>query len=172
MVRKLVSKSIPMVHHVTIPCLESLLISSSVGAVTMKMSKAMALATLLVLLGMVLNFPTYFVSLNIPLPVGVSLLFEVRDYFTNGCLLCCSPRNMVLHLLCNLLVCIGITKHLLPLHHFDALEDKLGLFASNFLFGKEGHLVPLSIGMESGQESFILLIYNSVGDCFIEWFSS
>ena len=171
MVRILVSKSVPMVHHVTIPCLESLLVSSSVGAVVMKMSKATTLATLFVLLGMVLNFPAYFVSLNIPLPVGVSFLFEARDYFTNGCLLCCSPRNMILQLCCNPLICIGTAKCLLPLHHFYALEGELGLFVSNFLFGEEGCLFPLSVGMESSQESFILLVYNGVGDCFIEWFS-
>ena len=87
---------VPMVHHVTIPCSESLLVSSSVGAVAAKMSKSMALATFLVFLGMVFNFPAYFVSLNIPLPVGVSLLFEMRDYFTDGHLLHCPPRNMIL----------------------------------------------------------------------------
>ena len=172
MVRILVSKSIPMVHHVTIPCLESLLVSSSVGAIAMKMSKATTLATLFVLLRMVFNFPAYFVSLNIPLPVGVSFPFEARNYFTNGCFLCCSPRNMILQLLCNPLICIGTAKCLFPLHHFDALECKLGLFASNFLFGEEGCLFPLSISMESSQESFIPLVYNGIGDCFIEWFSS
>ena len=133
MVRKLVSKSIPMVHHVTIPWLESLLVSSSVGAVAMEMSKSMTLATFFVLLRVVLNFPAYFVSLNIPLPVGVSFLFEARDDFTNGCFFCCSPRNMILQLLCNPLICIGTAKCLLPLHHFNALEGKLGLFSSNFL---------------------------------------
>ena len=96
MVRVLVSRSMPIVHHVSIPCSESLLVSSSVREVAVKMSKSMALATFLVFLGMIFNFPAYFVSLNIPLPVGVSLLFETRDYFTDGCLFCCSPQNMIL----------------------------------------------------------------------------
>ena len=128
MVRKLVSKSIPMVHHVTIPCLEPLLVSSSVGAVATKMSKSTTLATLFVLLRMVLNFPAYFVSLNIPLPVGVSFLFKVRNYFTNGCFFYCSPRNMILQLLCDPLICIGTAKCLFPLHHFDALKGELGMY--------------------------------------------
>ena len=161
-----------MVHHVTIPCLESLLVSSSVGAVAMKMSKSMTLATLFVPLRVVLNFPTYLVSLNIPLPVGVSFLFKVRNDFTNGCFLHCSPRNMILQLLCNPLICIGTAKCLFPLHHFDALEGELGLFASDFLFSEEGHLFLLSIGMESSQECFVPLVYNGIGDCFIEWCSS
>ena len=132
----------------------------------------MALATFLVFLGMIFNFPAYFVSLNIPLPVGVSLLFKIRDYFTNGCLFCCPPRNMILQLLCNPFIHIGTAKCLLPLHHFNALEGELGLFAHDFLFGEEGCLLPLLKGIESGQESFILLVYNSIDDCFIEWFSS
>ena len=96
MVRVLVSRSMPIVHHVTITCSKPLLVSSSVRAVAVKMSKSMALATFLVFLRMIFNFPAYFVSLNIPLPVGVSLFFEMRDYFINGCLFCCPPKNMIL----------------------------------------------------------------------------
>ena len=79
---------------------------------------------------------------------------------------------MILQLLFNPYICIGTAKCLLPLHHFDALKGELGLFASDFLFGEMGHLLPLPKGMESGQESFILLVYNGIGDCFIEWFST
>ena len=53
MVIKLVSKSIPIVHHVTIPCLESLLVSSSEGTVVAKVPSLAALSTLLLFLGVV-----------------------------------------------------------------------------------------------------------------------
>ena len=86
MVRKLVSKSIPIVHHVTIPCSESLLVSSSEGAVVAKVPCLVALATFLLFLGVVLDFPTGFDALGILLPMHVSVLFETRDYLPNGCL--------------------------------------------------------------------------------------
>ena len=172
MVKRLVSKSVPMVHHVTIPCLESLLVSSSEGAVAAKMPKVVALAILLVLLGVVLNFPAQLVSFNVFFPVCISLLFEMRDDFSNGCLFCYSTGNMVLQLLHNSLIHIGTMKCFLPFYHFDVLKGKLGLFVGDFLFCEEGSLFPLPKGMESGKEGFILLIYNGIDDCFREWFPS
>ena len=91
MVRKLVSKSIPIVHHVTIPCSESLLISSSEGTVAMKVSGLLELGTLLLLLRVVLYLPTYFVFFNVLFPVCVSALFEIRDYLPYGCLFSAPP---------------------------------------------------------------------------------
>ena len=80
MVKRLVSKSVPIVHHVTIPCSESLLISSSEGTVVAKVPSFAALGTLLLFLGLVLYLPTYFVSFDVLLPMHVSVLFEMRDY--------------------------------------------------------------------------------------------
>ena len=87
MVRKLVSKSVPIVHHVTIPCLESLLVSSSEGTVAVKVPCLAALGTLLLFLRVVLDLPTGFDALGILFPVHVSALFEMRDYLPYGCLL-------------------------------------------------------------------------------------
>ena len=87
MVRKLVSKSVPIVHHVTIPCSESLLVSSFEGTVAAKVPHFVALGTLLLFLGLVLDLPTGFDALGILFPVCVSALFETRDYLPYGCLL-------------------------------------------------------------------------------------
>ena len=51
MVRKLVSKSVPIVHHITIPCSESLLVSSSEGTVVAEVPHLAALGTFLLFLG-------------------------------------------------------------------------------------------------------------------------
>ena len=91
MVRKLVSKSIPMVHHVTIPCSESLLVSSSEGAVVAKVPGLAALGTLLLFLGVAFYLPTCLDSFFILLPMHVSMLLEIRDYLPNGCLLPSPP---------------------------------------------------------------------------------
>ena len=101
MVRKLVSKSIPIVHHVTIPCLESLLVSSSKGTVVAKVPSMSALATLFLLLRVVLNLTTYLVSFDVLLPVCVSVLFEMRNDLPYGCLLFSPPGDMSFHLLCH-----------------------------------------------------------------------
>ena len=87
MVRNLVSKSVPIVHHVTIPCSESLLVSSSEGTVAVKVPCLAALGTLLLFLRVVLDLPAGFDALGILLPVHVSALFETRDYLPYGCLL-------------------------------------------------------------------------------------
>ena len=77
----------PIVHHVTIPCLESLLVSSSEGTVATKVPSLVALSTLLLFLGVILYLPTCFDPFCIFLPVHVSALFEMRDYLPYGCLL-------------------------------------------------------------------------------------
>ena len=106
MVRKLVSRSIPIVHHVTIPCSESLLVSSSEGTVVAKVPYLVALSTLLLFLRVVLDLPTGFDALGILLPMHVSVLPEMRDYLPNGCLFSGPPWDMILHFLCNLIICI------------------------------------------------------------------
>ena len=79
--------SMPIVHHVTIPCLESLLVSSSEGTVGTKVPHLAALGTFLLLLGVILDLLTGFDSFGILLSVHVSALFEMRDYLPYGCLL-------------------------------------------------------------------------------------
>ena len=106
MVRKLVSKSVPIVHHVTIPYLESWLVSSSEGTVAAKVPSLVALGTPLLFLGMVLDLPTGFDALGILLPVHVSVLFETRDYLPYGCLLPGPSWDVVPHFLHNPLICI------------------------------------------------------------------
>ena len=97
-----------MVHNVTIPCSESLLVSSPEGTVVVKVPNHMALGILLLLLGVVFYLPTCLGSFDILLPVCISMLFEVRDYFTNGCLLPSPLWHMSLHLLYHPVICIGI----------------------------------------------------------------
>ena len=133
MVRKLVSKSIPIVHHVTIPCSESLLVSSSEGTVAAKVPSLVALGTLFLFLGMVLDLPTGFEALGILLPMCVSALPEMRDYLPNGCLLSGPPWDVILHFLCNSVIHISSLQGLLPLHKFDALECPLGVEVGDFL---------------------------------------
>ena len=106
MVRKLVSNSIPMVHHVTIPCSESLLVSSSEGTVAVKVPCLAALGTLLLFLRVVLDLLTSFDALGVLFPVCVSVLFEMRDYLPYGCLFPGPPWDMVPHFHCNPLICI------------------------------------------------------------------
>ena len=107
MVIILVSKSVPIVHHVTIPCLESLLVSSSEGTVAVKVPGFVALGAFLLLLGVILDLLTGFDAFGILLPVCVSVLFEMRDYLPYGCLLPGPPWDMVPHFLCNPLICIS-----------------------------------------------------------------
>ena len=106
MVKILVSMSEPIVHHVTIPCLESLLISSSEGTVVIKVPRIAALSIFLLLLGVILDLPTGFEAFGILLPVHVSVLFEMRDYLPYGCLLPSPPWDMVPHFHCDPLICI------------------------------------------------------------------
>ena len=107
MVKRLVSKSVPIVHHVTIPCSKSLLVSSSEGAVAAKVSSLVTLSTLLLFLGVVLYLPTCFDSFFILLPMHVSALFEMRDYLPYGCLLPGPPWDVSLHFLHNPGICIS-----------------------------------------------------------------
>ena len=107
MVKILVSKSVPIVHHVTIPCLESLLVSSSKGAVVAKVSSLATLGTLLLFLGVVLYLPTCLDSFCVLLPMCVSALFEMRDYLPYGCLLPSPPWDMSFHFLHNPGICIS-----------------------------------------------------------------
>ena len=86
MVRKLISRSVLIVHHVTILYSESLLVSSSKGTVAAKVPHPMALSTLVLFLRVVLDLPTGFDALGILLPMHVSALPETRDYLPNGCL--------------------------------------------------------------------------------------
>ena len=133
MVRKLVSKSLLIVLHVTIPCSESLLVSSSEGTVLAKVPHLAAFGALLLFLGVVLDLPTGFDALGILLPMRVSVLPEMRDYLPNGCLFSGPPWDMVPHFLCNPVICISSLQGLLPLHKFDALECPLGVEVGNFL---------------------------------------
>ena len=133
MVRKLVSKSVPIVHHVTIPCSESLLVSSSEGTVAAKVPCFAALGTLLLFLGVVLDLPTGFDALGILLPMCVSALPKMRDYLPNGCLFSGSPWDMILHFLCNPVIHISSLQGLLPLHKFDVLGCPLGVEVGDFL---------------------------------------
>ena len=133
MVKRLVSKSVPIVHHVTIPCSESLLISSSEGTVAAKVPHFVALGTLLLFLWVVLDLPTGFDALGILLPMHVSVLLETRDYLPNGCLFSGPPWDMILHFLCNPVICISSLQGLLPFHKFDTLECPLGVEAGDLL---------------------------------------
>ena len=133
MVKGLVSISIPIVHHVTIPCSESLLVSSSEGTVTTKVPDLAALGTFLLLLGVILYLPTHFYSFGIFLPMHVSVLPKARDYLPNGCLFSFPPWDMVLHLHCNPVICISSLQCILPLHELDVLEGSLGVEECDFL---------------------------------------
>ena len=133
MVKRLVSMSIPMVHHVTIPCSESLLVSSSEGTVVVKVPSLVALGALLLFLGVVLDLPTGFDAFGILLPVCVSVLPETGNYLPYGHLLSGPPWDMVLHFLCNPVTCISSLQGLFPPHEFDALKCSLGVEAGNFL---------------------------------------
>ena len=133
MVKILVSISVPIVHHVTIPCSESLLVSSSEGTVVAKVPSLMALGTLLLFLGVVLDLPTGFDAFGILLPMCVSAFLKARDYLPYGCLLPGPPWNMVPHFLCNPFICISTLQCFLPLHHPDVLECPLGVEAGNLL---------------------------------------
>ena len=107
MVKRLVSKSVPIVHHVTIPCSQSLLVSRSEGEVVAKVSGLATLGTLLLFLGVVLYLPTCLDSFCVLLPMHVSTLFEMRDYLPYGCLLPGPPWDVSLHFLCNPGICIS-----------------------------------------------------------------
>ena len=155
MVKILVSMSMPIVHHVTIPCLESLLVSSSEGTVATKVPCLATLGTFLLLLGVILDLPTGFNSLGIFFPVHVSALFEMRDYLPYGCLLPSPPWDMVPHLLCNPVISICAFQCLLPLHKFDVLESPLGVEVGNFLDCKNFLFLPVTVGMEGSQQGLI-----------------
>ena len=133
MVKILVSKSVPIVHHVTIPCSEPLLVSSSEGTVAIKVPSLAALSTFLLFLGVILYLPTCFYAFGILLPMHVSMLPKMRDYMHNGLLLLSPPWDMILHLHCNPVICISSLQCLLPLHKFDALRGSLGVKACDFL---------------------------------------
>ena len=122
-----------MVHHVIIPCSESLLVSSSEGTVAEKVPSLAAFGALLLFLGIILDLPTGFDPLGVLLPVCVSALSETRDYLPYGCLFPGPPWDVVLHFLCNPVIRICSLQGLLPLHKFDALECPLGVEVGNFL---------------------------------------
>ena len=155
MVRRLVSKSVPIVHHVTIPCSESLLVSSSEGTVAVKVPGLAALSTFLQFLGVIFYLPTCFDALDILLPMCVSVLFKARDYLPNGVLLFGPPWDMIPHLQCNPVICISSFQCLLPLHKFDWLEGPLGVEACGFLNGEQLLLLPLGICMQGSQSGLI-----------------
>ena len=69
MVKILVGMSMPIVHHVTITCLESLLISISKGTVAIKVPSLAALSALLLFLGVIHYLPTCLDPFCIFLPV-------------------------------------------------------------------------------------------------------
>ena len=133
MVKILVSISVPIVHHVTIPCSESLLVGSSEGTVVMKVPGLAGLSTFFLLLGVIFYLPTCFDSFGIFLPMCVSVLSEARDYLPDGCLFLSPLWDMVLHLHCNPVIHISSLQCLLPLHKFDALKGSLGVEVCNFL---------------------------------------
>ena len=140
--------SLPIVHHVTIPCLESLLVSSSEGTVVTKVPCLAALGTFLLLLGVILDLPTSFEAFSILLPVCVSVLFETRDYLPYGSLLPGPPWDIIPHFLCNPLICIHCLQCLLPFHKFDVLEGSLQIEPCNFLHCEQLLFLPLVISME------------------------
>ena len=145
----------PIVHHVTIPCLESLLVSSSEGTVAAKVPSLVALSTFLLFLGVILHLPACLDSFCVFLPMCVSALFEMRDYLPYGCLFPGPPWDMIPHLLCNPVISICTFQCLLPLHEFDALEGPLGIEASNFLDCENFFFLPVTIGVEGGQDVFV-----------------
>ena len=147
--------SVPIVHHVTIPCLESLLVSSSEGTVAAKVPGLVALGTFLLLLGVILYLPAHFDSFCIFFPMHVSMLFETRDYLPYGCLFPGPPWDVIPHLLCNPVISICTFQCLLPLHEFDVLEGPLGVEASNFLDSENFLFLPVTIGIEGSQEGLI-----------------
>ena len=153
--KKISKQSVPIVHHVTIPCSESLLVSSSEGAVAAKVPHLAALGTFLLFLGVVLYLPTCFDALGILLPMCVSVFFEVRDYLPNGILLFGPPWDMIPHLQCNPVICISSFQHLLPLHKLDVLEGPLGVEVCNLLNGEQLLLLPLVICVQGGQSGLI-----------------
>ena len=155
MVKILVSISVPIVHHVTIPCLESLLVSSSEGTVAMKVPGLAALSAFLLLLGVILYLPTCFDAFGIFLPMHVSVLSEARDYLPNGCLLSSPPWYMILHFHCNPVICISSLQCLLPLHKFDALEGSLGVEVCDFLGCGQSLFLPLMISMQGCQSGLV-----------------
>ena len=155
MVKILVSMSMPIVHHVTIPCLESLLVSSSEGTVVAKVPGLAAFSTFLLLLGVILYLPTCFDSFGIFFPMRVSALSEVRDYLPNGFLLPSSPWDMILHLQCDPLICISSLQCLLPFHKFDVLEGSLGVEVCDFLNCEQLLFLPLMISMQGCQSGLI-----------------
>ena len=148
MVKRLVSRSVPIVHHVTIPCSESLLVSSSEGTIVMKVPSFMALGTLLLLLRVVLDLPTCLGSFDVLLPVHVSMLFKMGDYLPNGFLFSSSPWHVGLHLLCHPFICISIDKCLPPFQHFDVLKGFLGVEVSDLLGCEHFVLFSMAIGMK------------------------
>ena len=99
----------------------------------MKVPSLAALSTFLLFLGMILYLPAHFDSFGVLLPMHVSTFLEMGDYLPNGCLLSSPPWDMILHLHCDPIICIGSLQCLLPLHKFDALEGSLGIEACNFL---------------------------------------
>ena len=84
-----------------------------------------ALGTLLLFLRVVLDLPTSFDAFGVLLPMRVSVLPEMRDYLPNGCLFSGPPWDMILHFLCNPVICICSFQSLLPFHKFDMLECPL-----------------------------------------------
>ena len=148
MVKRLVSKSDPIVHHVTIPCSESLLVSSSEGTVVMKVPGLVALSTFFLFLGVIFYLSTCLDPFCVLLPMHVSMLLEMRDYLPDGLLFSSSPWHMGLHLLQHPFICISIDKCLPPFHHFDALKGFLGVEASNLLGCEHFVLFPMAIGIK------------------------
>ena len=147
--------SMPIVHHVTIPCLESLLGSSSKGTVVTTVPSLAALGTFLLLLGVILYLSAHFDSFSILLPMNVSVLSKVRDYLPNGCLFLSPPWDMVLYLLCNPVICTSSLQCLLPLHKFDVLKGSLGVEACNFLDCEQFLFLQLTISIKGCQSGLI-----------------
>ena len=148
MVKILVSKSNPIVHHVTIPCLESFLVSSSKGTVAMKVPGLVTLCTFLLPLGVIFYLPTCFDAFGILLPMCVSTLLEMGDYLPNSILHLCPPWDMIPYFQCDSVILISSFQCLLPLHEFDVLEGPLRVEACDFLNCKKFLFLPLVIGVK------------------------
>jgi hypothetical protein len=136
MERKLVSKSVPIVHRDTTPRLESFQVNIFEGAVAAKVVGAPAFGALFGLCDLAANkcFITYFFPANVltvsilgPLLVLVALLLGLWEYLLQGYLLSFSPWDMVFHVLFNAFERVGFLKGTHPLYLLDFLKAQLEL---------------------------------------------
>src|SRR5580692_3025544 len=136
MERKLVSKSVPIVHCDTTPRLESFWVNIFEGAVAAKVVGAPAFGAPFGLCDLATNecFVTYFLPADVltilvlgpPLSL-TTLLLGLWEYLLKGYLLLFSPRDMVLHVLFNAFECICVLECAHPFHLLDFLKAQFEL---------------------------------------------